>query len=503
MNMMNCRCSWPEEDHTTMNETITIRIEDLTREGEGVGRLDGKAVFTAGALPGETVRARIREEKKNYAKADLVSVETASPDRTAPFCPYAGECGGCPLACFAYDAELRQKERWVRDALERIGGIPLRVEGPSEGETGAAEEGAAVFLPIIGMDEPYRYRNKAELKIGPNGEVGYHARRTNRVVDCAECRIQSEATERAAKAMRGWLAETRFGGLRGMTVRTAATGSVMAVLETDAKDLEAFRIPDLQYLADLLTDTIEADDRFSFRSFTLTNGRDTAHLAGAKTIRETACGLQWEVSPRSFFQVNTAQMERLYGVVREFLLRPPLEGEKPLPENPVILDLYCGTGTIGLSLSDLADHVLGVESVRPAVIDANRNAVINGIVNAEFLCGKAEEVLPKMFETAPLGGEDYRPCLVFPSGFTAPADVVIVDPPRAGCDPRLLEAAALAGPSRLIYVSCDPATLARDLKVLGEKGYVPRLVRPVDMFPHTAHVETVVLLTRNLSEELQ
>ncbi|MBR5741904.1 MAG: 23S rRNA (uracil(1939)-C(5))-methyltransferase RlmD, partial [Firmicutes bacterium] len=387
-----------------MNETIRLKIEDLTREGDGVGRReDGKAVFVPGTLPGETVLAKTVEEKKTYAKAEPVRIVEPSKDRVKPLCPYAGECGGCALSHLSYEAELRLKEKWVRDALERIGGV-----------TGAE------YLPAVGADEPFRYRNKAELKIGPDGAVGYKKRRSNVVIDCRTCLLQTEAAERAADALRTYLAKENVRGLTGMTVRTTVPGDVMVVLETDARDLEAFGLPDLQGFADLLTDAIEADDRYAFRSFALSNGRETVTLAGTKTIRETACGLQWEISPRSFFQVNTAQTERLYGLVREFLFRPPFEGEAPLPAKPVLLDLYCGTGTIGLSLADRADRVLGIESVRPAVLDANRNAVINGIVNAEFLCGKAEEVLPEMFETAPLGGDDFRPCLVFPSGFAAP-----------------------------------------------------------------------------------
>ena len=440
-----------------MQETVYLTIEDLTREGDGVGHLNncrrqelnGLACFVPGALPGEQVEARIVLCKKNFAKAELLRVVTSSPHRREHFCVYASTCGGCGLAHLDYPGQLQAKEKWVRDALTRIGGCE-----------------ALQVRPIVPAEEPLRYRNKAELAIGNHGEVGFMAAKSHRAVDCKTCQLMPQEVEEAAEEIRAYLAEGGDRGAGKALVRVAhGTDDMMVALQRN---------------------TAAGKGNLSLRERYDIWTKDS-------TLLEYACGLKWEISPDSFFQVNTVQMERLYGVVREFV-QMPLGGKAP--QKPVILDLYCGIGTIGLTLAKDADHVLGIEAVKPAVLNANRNAMINGIANAEFLCGKAEEVLPKMFETAPLSGDAFVPQLVFPSGFTGPADVVIMDPPRAGCDTKLLDAAALADPERMIYVSCDPATLARDIKYLAAKGYVPVAAQPVDMFPQTLHVETVVLMSR-------
>jgi 23S rRNA (uracil1939-C5)-methyltransferase len=386
---------------------MKIDIFDISAEGEGIGRLDGKVVFVPGAVIGETVEAEIVEDKERFAKARRVDRDVER------------ECGGCPLLDMDYSVQLAWKESRVRSCLTRIAGLD-----------------EPLVRPIIGMEAPFHYRNKAEFVV-ENGRVGYYAGKTHDFVsfrDCrcgGACRIQSEEALRIAEEFEA--APTK--NAERLIVRTAVSGEAMAyTIQTSGYML-------LYRGKKILKDVIKTD------------------------LGE----LKVEVDPLSFYQVNPAQTSRLYSKVQEYAA---------LSGSETVLDLYCGAGSIGLSVASKAARVIGVESVKPAVILANRNAVINGIVNATFVCGKAEEAVAEKLQGIK-------------------ADVVVLDPPRAGCRPELLRTIARIAPKRLIYVSCDPATLSRDLKILtGEAGYSFVEATPVDMFPHTAHVEVVTLITR-------
>ena len=483
-----------ENNKTKDNIIIEVEITDFTDMGQGVGHipdtpgyaLGGLTVFVAGAYPGDRVRAKVTNVKKSFANAETVEILEPSKDRTEDgTCPYAKLCGGCAFAGFSYSGQLAIKEKQVRDKLTRIGGIenpPLR--------------------QIIGMAEPMHYRNKAEFAVGPGGEVGFFSPKSHRVVDCEECLLQEPSAMAAAAALREYIRQakpqvydrkTGKGLLRGMVVKTAAgTGEVMVVIVATSADL-----PEPQMLVDLLDDAIynaaPEGKEYSLESVVININRGKGSevlgekcvtLAGKQAIRDSATvmgnTLDFEISPLAFYQVNPVQMVKLYEKALEYA---------KIKDGETVFDLYCGVGTIGLFAAKNAEKsaVYGIESVAGAVRDANRNAIINGIVNERFLCGKAEEEIFKLTEgyTDRFGEE-------VPA---AEPDVVILDPPRAGCDRGLLEAAAGAGPSRIVYVSCDPATLARDIKILAELGYELKEATPVDMFPHTGHVETVCLLS--------
>ena len=466
-------------------------IEDMSAEGLGIGRIEGMAVFVDGAVVGDVVEAELTKLKKNYAFGRLTAILEPSPDRVEPFCGYGSACGGCSLQAMSYEGQLRLKEKLVRDKLVRIGAI----ENPTIRE-------------IIGMEHPLRYRNKAQFLVGENerggkggkpgkpgtsaaSAVGFYRSKSHQIVDCEECLIQSEPAEKIAAALREYMKsdhvsaydeKTGKGLIRRLIVKTAfGTGEVMAILVINGKGL-----PNGEKLVYMMDDAVnelapnpETGLEYSLESVALNinkkktseaMGEECVTLAGKPTILEKAGGLQFEISPLSFYQVNPVQVVKLYDKALEYA---GLTGEE------TVLDLYCGVGTIGLYCASQAKKVIGIESVKSAVLDANRNAVINGIVNAEFVCGKAEEELPKLLAQG------------------VQADVVILDPPRAGCDPVLLDAVAQASPKRIVYVSCDPATLARDVKILGEMGYEFKEAQPVDMFPMTGHVEAIILMTRS------
>ena len=370
---------------------MKINITDISAEGAGIGRLDGKVVFVPNAIPGDEVEIEIIEDKGSYAKGRLVNDEPV--------------CGGCPLIRLEYPKQLSWKEKHLRDCLERIG----KLEAP-------------LIRPIIGMEDPYHYRNKVEFKIGKG--LPYCN------VNCKDCPIQNDRMKEVAAH---FAAEPRKNA-EELVVRTAQTGEYMA-----------FTIQESGYML-------------------LYEGESLIH----DYIKTDMATLKIEVDPQSFYQVNPTQCEKLYSQVQKYAA--------PKADDTV-LDLYCGAGSIGLSMAGACSRVIGVESVKPAVIMANRNAVINGIVNAIFICGKAEDVV-----ATKLQGVN--------------ADIVVLDPPRAGCKESLLKTVCEIGPDRLVYVSCNPATLARDLKYLCANGFDFVEATPVDMFPHTAHVETVVLMSR-------
>ena len=482
-------------------QILELTIEDMSQEGKGIGKADGFAVFVDGAVVGDRVRIQLQKVKKRYGFGKLLEILEESPSRIESFCEHQEECGGCPYGHLSYDAQLALKEKQVRDKLERLGGIT-----------------DPVVYPIMAMEEPFRYRNKASMPVSTGGlitlkggiarpvhepRVGFFGARSHEVADCSDCWLQSEPAMAAAEALRQFMVEDHItsydprwekGLMRHMIVRTAAgTGQVMVILVINGK-----AIPNAQKLVEMLDEAIYnvpvyddgpmAGVEFSLESVVINVnksknldgpilGEECITIAGKPTITEEVSGMKFEISPLSFYQVNREQMVKLYDKVLEYA---------DLKGGETVLDLYCGVGTIGLFCAREMEkkaresaaepgQVIGIESIKGAVLDANRNATINGIVNARYVCGKAEEELPKMM---------------------VQADVAILDPPRAGCDERLLEAIVKAEPEKIVYVSCDPATLARDIGFLTENGYRFVEATPVDMFPWTGHVETVVLLSK-------
>jgi 23S rRNA (uracil1939-C5)-methyltransferase len=422
-------------------EQIELYITDISTQGEGIGKAGGLAVFASGALPGDTVLAEITEDKGRFAKAKVLEILQASPDRVPADCPNAGKCGGCALRELSYEAGLRWKESFVRGALRRIGGF----EAPP-------------VQPIRGMEHPYDYRNKVEFAVEKGGRIGFYGAGSHALCDYHNCLIAFPE----AIAMADAFAENPVKGVKQMVFRRGSSGQTMAVIHSDKQKLT--HLEDLIYALDE-----EAED---LSSVCWVDGPKMQVLAGAPVIEDTIITdmstIKVEVGPQSFYQVNPSQTTVLYSLAQQYAQLTGTES---------ILDLYCGAGSIGLSMAGHCRRVIGVESVKPAVIAANRNAVINGIVNAEFVCGKAEEVVDTKLQGVK-------------------ADVVVLDPPRAGCKPQLLETVADIAPQRIVYVSCNPATLARDLKILCEKGYELKECTPVDMFPFTLGIESVSLLVK-------
>ncbi|MBT9172018.1 MAG: 23S rRNA (uracil-C(5))-methyltransferase RlmCD [Syntrophomonadaceae bacterium] len=444
-------------------QLIELNIYDLNNKGEGVGRYHGFTVFVPGTAAGDQVTASVLSVQKTYARALLHSVLHASDCRVTPPCVHHGACGGCQLQHLAYNEQLGLKRRLVATALQRLAGLDLAVQ------------------PVLGMADPWRYRNKAQIPVGSaNGAVvtGFYAPRSHRIISMDSCLLQHPANDRAILAVREALQalaipiydETSHTGLvRHIMVRTSfTTGKTLLVLATNGRQL-----PESKQLVKMLSVSLGnlagIVQNINTRRGNVILGNEEQLLCGLPYLEEKLGGLTFRVSSRSFLQVNTLQAEVLYAKVREYAA---------LTGRETVFDLYCGAGTIGLYLSRQAKKVVGVEAISSAVTDARANAQINNIANTEFLQAQAEELVPKLLA----GG--YR------------AGVVVIDPPRKGCDAKLLATLTEMRPRRLIYVSCDPATLARDLRYLTNHGFAVREVQPVDMFPHTSHVETVVLMSR-------
>ena len=480
------------------DDIITIEITDQSDEGKGIGHAGGMAVFVSGAVVGDRVRAVVTKVKKNYALAYAEELITPSSDRIAPICPYISECGGCVFGELSYEKELEIKRSHVIQKLRRIGGI---AEPPVGEIVGMDADGAALAASVSGAYEasvssevcgPQGYRNKAVMAVDPvTASVGYYARASHRVTDCEACILQAPPAGAAARALRGYLRSHPGDDIISLMVKTAfATGEVMVVIGSRGGEISDPE--ELCYAFDEEIDSLNADatedmdvPSYSLESVAITWGKrvsgrffgdHTEIIAEKNTIEDELLGLRFEISPESFYQVNPAQAARLYEKALEFAGAGTCG---------TIFDLYCGTGTIGLiAASRGAKEVIGIESVKSAILDANRNAVINGIVNARFICGKAEDELPKL-----LAGTDDESA----QDFERP-DVIILDPPRSGCDERLLEAASQVSPERIVYISCDPATLARDIKYLAGRGYELKEAVPYDLFSRTGHVETVCCL---------
>ena len=449
------------------NQLIELTIKDQSKDGRGIGSCDGLIVFADGCVLGDRVSARVTKLKKRYALAKVEEILEPSEHRMDDVCPYIDECGGCAFGKLKYEKQLELKERHVRDVLERIGGV----ESPE-------------LEPIISMETPYNYRNKARLAIYPKTRsVGFLGRMSHKVIDCHECRLQSEAVVAVADALReSFDAQGDSDKIKKLVVKTSfSSGEVMLVPTVEEKGLD---LEEFIYLAERSIDRIPSlDDGFEYYLSSVALDVDEKKpskqyknraeiIAGRPVIEDGLLGLAFEISPYSFYQVNPVQAEHLYEKAVEYA---------GIKGGETVLDLYCGVGTIGLFMARAgAGKVIGIELVKEAVLNANRNAVINGIVNAIYYTGKAEEELPRLRE----------------SGDIEKADVVILDPPRKGCDEVLLKVVVDTEADRIVYISCDPATMSRDIKYLVENGYKYRKGVPVDMFPHTGHVECIALIQR-------
>ncbi|AIQ11220.1 23S rRNA (uracil(1939)-C(5))-methyltransferase RlmD [Paenibacillus durus] len=504
------------------NDEVVLDIIGMTHEGEGVGRVEGYTLFVQGALPGEKVQAKVLKTKKQYGYAKLLELVEASASRIAPPCPIYDQCGGCQLQHMDYAAQLKWKRQLVVDNLERIGkldvagdeanGEPRGEREPSgepgerdgEAQAGAPQggnslegdeaiansgeplrSGGIVVRPTLGMDEPWRYRNKAQVPIGvtDGGLVGgFYARGSHRIIDMETCLIQHEHNDAVVSAVKrigqelgisAYNEETGRGLLRHVIVKKAfRTGEMMLVLVTNGRDIPHFDAW-IGSIREELPDVVSICQNVNTQRTNVIFGGETRVLWGRDVIYDYIGDVQFAISARSFYQVNPAQTEVLYGKTVEYA---------GLTGRETVIDAYCGIGTISLFLAQHADKVYGVEIVREAIEDARSNAKLNNMNNVVFEVGASEDVIPNWKE----------------QGITA--DVIVVDPPRKGCDPRLLETILEMKPERVVYVSCNPSTLARDLRVLEDGGYRTVEVQPVDMFPWTVHVESVALLVWNETE---
>ena len=456
------------------NEKIVVKIEDIGVNGEGIGKVEGYTLFVKDALIGDMVEAVITKAKKNYGYAKMLKILDASPHRVERKCPVARQCGGCQIQELSYDAQLDFKTKKVYGNLERIGGF-----SPEFLDT--------VIEPICGMEEPFYYRNKAQFPIGTDREdnigTGFYAGRTHQIIPNLECALGVSVNQKILQIIVDFMnqndvsaynEETGRGLVRHVLIRYGfTTKEIMVCLVINGDNF-----PKSEKLVDKLVQ-IEGMTSITYsvnkENTNVIMGKEIGILWGQGYITDYIGDVKYQISPLSFFQVNPVQTEKLYGLALEYA---GLKGDE------TVWDLYCGIGTISLFLAQKAKKVYGVEIVPQAIDDARNNAKINGIENAEFFVGKAEEILPEYYA-------QYEK----EHGEKAYADVIVVDPPRKGCDETLLDTMVEMRPERIVYVSCDSATLARDLKYLCDRGYEIQKVKPVDQFPHTVHVETVVLLS--------
>ena len=474
------------------NDIVTVKIEDIGTEGEGIGKLEGFTLFVKDAVMGDVVEARLVKVKKNYAYARLEKVLTSSPLRVKPVCPYHKQCGGCQIQAMSYEAQLQFKENKVKNNLVRIGGFDqLFIE--------------SVMEPVVGMEQPWHYRNKAQFPVGTDKDgriiTGFYAGRTHSIIANTDCALGVEENEPILQKVLAYMQnekvsaydETTGQGLvRHILIRKGFTsGEIMVCLVINGKSLpkEDRLVSTLREIPGMTSIWLN----YNMKNTNVIMGTEGRVLWGQNTITDVIhrrsieeinsgkdClrydskenapqGITFAISPLSFYQVNPIQTEKLYSLALEYA---GLTGEE------TVWDLYCGIGTISLFMAQCAKEVHGVEIVPQAIEDARKNAERNHIENATFYVGKAEEVLPRLYE------EEH----IF-------ADVICVDPPRKGCDEACLNTIIKMAPKRIVYVSCDSATLARDLKYLCENGYEIRKVRAVDQFGQTVHVETVVKLS--------
>ncbi len=445
------------------NDDIQLHIEAMTSEGAAVGRCDGVAVFVRGAVPGDDITAHIIKVSKRYCIAVIKEIIQPSPSRIVSDCPVSERCGGCSLRNMTYAEELRYKQQRVLDAVTRIGHLTVPVK------------------PVIGAERIDGYRNKAQYPVMmKNGELqaGFYAYKSHRIIPVSGCKLQHRAFEECLDVFKDWAKKAKItaydeqtgkGLLRHIYLRRAqATGEMMvcAVVNGTALPLQEELIEHLSALEGMKSICLNSNTQDS----NVILGDKTVTLWGSDTIEDVLLGKRFAISPNAFYQVNHDQCERLYTIAADYA---GLTGEE------TVVDIYCGAGTIGITMADKVKRLFGIELTPQAVENARKNAALNGITNAEFFCGDALE-----------GARELEKRGIH-------ADVVILDPPRKGCQPELFDVIQRMNPQRIVYVSCDSATLARDLAILAEKGYAAQEITPVDMFPRTPHVETVVLLSRS------
>ncbi|WP_240344268.1 23S rRNA (uracil(1939)-C(5))-methyltransferase RlmD [Paenibacillus sp. SYP-B3998] len=482
-----------------IGQQYEAEIVGISHDGEGVGRVNGFTLFVAGALPGERTLVRVEHLKKQYGYAGLVEVMEVSPDRIVPECTIYDECGGCQLQHLSYEAQLRAKRQQVVDNLQRIGKLQVagearigRVSTTAISENSAPDfdetnmdEGVIVH-PTLGMTDPWRYRNKAQVPFGEErgGLIGgFYAQGSHRIIDMDECLIQHESNDEvvarvkeigARLGIRAYDEELNAGLLRHVVVKVGfRTGDIMVVLVTNGNVIP--RVDEwVAGIREALPGVKSICHNINVKQTNVIFGDETRVLWGSEVIYDYIGDVKFAISARSFFQVNPVQTEVLYGKALEYAA---------LTGGETVVDAYCGIGTISLFLAQKAGQVYGVEIVEEAIADARKNADLNGMTNVHFEAGPAEDVLPEWTR------QGVRP------------DVVVVDPPRKGCDPALLATILELRPQRVVYVSCSASTLARDLRALVDGGYGVAEVTPVDMFPHTVHIESVVLLVRDETVE--
>ena len=459
------------------NDIVTLEIIDMGTEGEGIARLDGYTLFVKDALAGDTIKACVMKTNKRFGYARLLEILEPSPYRVEPECPVARQCGGCQLQHCSYEKQLSWKEEKVYNCLNRIGGFQN-----------------VVMEPILAMDEPYHYRNKAQFPVGmdKNGNLiaGFYASRSHNIIENTNCVIQHPCNQEIVETILQFMRDYKIpayneknhtGLVRHILTRIGAnTGEVMVCLVVNGTSLPAAEELIKRLLACHLTGKVEKQS-LTIRSICLNINKEKTNvilgqkikvLYGNDFIEDKIGEIVYHISPLSFYQVNPEQTKKLYDTVLEFA---------DLHGGEVVWDLYCGIGTISLFLAQKAEKVCGVEIVPQAIEDARKNARLNHFSNVEFFAGAAEEIVPEQYEK---------------SGNSLKADVVTLDPPRKGCDERLLQTVVRMGPERIVYVSCDPATLARDLRYLCDSGYELGRVRACDMFGMGYHVESVCLLHR-------
>ena len=450
------------------NKEFIVDICDFGTGGEGIGKIDGYTLFVKDSIPGDKCKVIITKPHDNFAFAKLIEVISPSEYRVEPKCPVSKRCGGCKVMAAAYEKQLEFKQNKVKNNLIKIGKV-----------------NDFFMSPIIGMEEPYHYRNKAQFPIGINKDgviiSGFYAGRTHVIIESDKCYLGVEENEAILNIIKKFMEEkhilpydeiTLQGLIRYIMIRKAfVTGEIMVCIVINGN-----KIPDSEELVERLC-SVKGMTSISI-SINLCNtnvilGKLVENLYGKGYITDYIKDLKFRISPKSFFQVNPVQTEKLYQTALDYA---DLSGEE------TVWDLYCGIGTISLFLARSAKKVYGVEIISDAIKDARNNAKINQIENVEFFVGKSEEILPQFYEKN--GGY---------------ADVIVVDPPRKGCDTALLKTIIKMQPQKLVYVSCDSATLARDVKFMTERGYELKKVQAVDMFPHTEHVETIVALHRTSS----
>ena len=452
------------------DDLVTLKIEDMGVDGEGIGHVDGCTLFVKDALIGDVINAKIMKMKKNYGYARMMEILTPSPDRVEPKCAFHKQCGGCQIQALSYEKQLEYKKKKVLNNLQRIGGLSDLPE-----------------FDLVGMEDPYQYRNKAQFPFGTdrNGEIvtGFYAGRTHNIISNTKCYLGVVENEQILKIILAHVEkyhipaydeQTGKGLLRHVLIRKGfTTGELMVCLILNGTGLPELKelVAELVKIPGMTSITINVNTK----NTNVIMGQEMRSVWGQDYITDYIGNVKYQISPLSFFQVNPVQTGKLYERALEYA---------EVESGETVWDLYCGIGTISLFLAQKAKQVYGVEIVPQAIDDAKRNAALNGFTNAEFYVGKAEEVLPKKYREEGIK-----------------ADVIVVDPPRKGCDGALLQTIVQMAPKRVVYVSCDSATLARDLKYLASEGYEVVRGTVVDQFPHTSHVETVVLLSQQKPDD--